>query len=175
MSPIRIRPKGVRSPASTSWARPRRQAKGSGGRERQRTAKASSRIDRFATHTPPSPTVKRTGVPPPSTLLWPRPSALPARQGWDPLNPSDGYDPVEGRAVNSKTVAAFLAPYLNDGRFKASDKACAWELLVSTRGRPCLPCDLASPTQSDPQSRHLTSCLLALTTHHLLRPSRATR
>jgi hypothetical protein len=52
-------------------------------------------------------------------------------QGWDPLNPNDGYEAAKGRDVNSKTVAAFLAPYLQNDMFKASDKARGWGSVVA--------------------------------------------
>ena len=84
-------------------------------------------------------------------------SILPARQGWDPLNPSDGYGAAEGREVNGKTVAAFLAPYLSNDQFKASDKARAWELaLHSPLGQPAgvaaLDLRLKAPARAGPPS-----------------------
>lgn len=41
------------------------------------------------------------------------------------MNPKDGYEPAAGRTINSKTAAAFLAPYRTDDMFKLSDKVGA--------------------------------------------------
>lgn len=58
----------------------------------------------------------------PSSLPSPYPLSFPLPQGWDPLNPNDGFDADKGREINSKTVGAFLAPYRTNDMFKASDK-----------------------------------------------------
>jgi hypothetical protein len=83
----------------------------------------ATKTQRSRQHTPPTTTNKTQ------------------KKGWDPLNPSDGYDAAAGREVNGKTVAAFLAPYRSNNMFKASDQVCGcvvcgcvWERVVRREG-----------------------------------------